>query len=41
MQKISIERQMKNLDANNWSEENITNILTVKSFANEYFSHLI
>jgi len=35
MQKISFERQMKNMDANLWSEENISNILTVKSCANE------
>ena len=41
MQKISIERQIKNMDANQWSEENINNILTVKSCANEQFSHLI
>lgn len=35
MQKISRERHEKNNDANSWSEENINNILTVKSFANE------
>jgi len=38
---ISKERQDKISDANSWSEECFSNIRTLKSFGNEYYSHVI